>query len=63
VREGDQILIDVPRRLLQLEVDDEELRRRLSEWKPRPPKVIGGYLRRYSYLVQSADKGGTFLNP
>ncbi|HIE18201.1 TPA: dihydroxy-acid dehydratase, partial [Candidatus Bathyarchaeota archaeon] len=60
VKDGDVISIDVSRRTLNVEIDDEELKRRLSEWKPRPPKVSKGYLRRYSFLVQSADKGGTF---
>ncbi|RLI01330.1 dihydroxy-acid dehydratase, partial [Candidatus Bathyarchaeota archaeon] len=63
VRDGDIISINVSRRTLNVEIDDEELKRRLSEWKPRPPKISKGYLRRYSFLVQSADKGGTFRSP
>ncbi|KYH42729.1 MAG: dihydroxy-acid dehydratase [Candidatus Bathyarchaeota archaeon B63] len=63
VREGDTIMIDVPRRILRVDLDEEELRRRLSGWKPKPPKISKGYLRRYSFLVQSADKGGTFMIP
>ena len=63
VRDGDIININVSRRTLNVEIDDEELKRRLSEWKPRPPKISKGYLRRYSFLVQSADKGGTFRSP
>ena len=63
VRDGDIININVSRRTLNVEIGDEELKRRLSEWKPRPPKISKGYLRRYSFLVQSADKGGTFRSP
>ena len=63
VREGDTISIDVPRRSINVEVGDEELKQRLSKWKPKPPKIRKGYLRRYSFLVQSADKGGTFRIP
>jgi len=63
VRDGDVIRIDIPRRSLSVELSDDELKRRLSEWKPRPPKIGKGYLRRYSFLVQSADKGGTFRIP
>jgi len=63
VKEGDIIRIDIPRRSLSVELSDEELKQRLSEWKPKPPKIGKGYLRRYSFLVQSADKGGTFRIP
>jgi len=63
VKEGDTIKIDVPKRRISVEIDEDELKRRLSEWKPKPPKIGKGYLRRYSFLVQSADKGGTFRTP
>jgi len=63
VKEGDTIRIDIPKRSLDVEISDEELKQRLSELKPKPPKVGKGYLRRYSFLVQSADKGGTFRIP
>ena len=63
VKEGDVISINVPERSLNVEIDGEEMRRRLSRWKPKPPKINKGYLRRYSFLVQSADKGGTFRAP
>jgi len=60
---GDMVVIDVPKRRLDVELSDEELRSRLEKWKPRPPKIQKGYLRRYWLLVQSADKGGTLRNP
>ncbi|MEM2443592.1 MAG: dihydroxy-acid dehydratase [Candidatus Bathyarchaeia archaeon] len=63
LKDGDIISIDIPARRLDVELSDEEIRKRLSTWKPRPPKIFKGYLRRYWYLVQSADKGGTFRNP
>ena len=63
LRDGDMIVIDVPNRRLEVELSDEEIKERLSAWKPRPPKIFKGYLRRYWYFVQSADKGGTFRNP
>lgn len=58
LRDGDIINIDLPNRRLNVELSDEEIRRRLSSWRPRPPKIFKGYLRRYWYFVQSADKGG-----
>lgn len=60
---GDVVVIDVPKRRLDVELSDEELRSRLEKWKSRPPKIQKGYLRRYWLLVQSADKGGTLRNP
>ncbi|MEM2539571.1 MAG: dihydroxy-acid dehydratase, partial [Candidatus Bathyarchaeia archaeon] len=63
LKDGDIISIDIPARRLDVELSDEEIRKRLSAWKPRPPKIFKGYLRRYWYLVQSADRGGTFRSP
>jgi len=60
VKDNDIISVDIPRRLLNIEIDGQKLKERLAQWKPRPPKIERGYLRRYSFLVQSADKGGTF---
>jgi dihydroxy-acid dehydratase len=59
VREGDQIEIDIPGKKLNLLVSEEELKRRLSQWKP-PKKELKGYLKRYARLVQSACTGATF---
>jgi dihydroxy-acid dehydratase len=56
VQEGDRILIDIPNRLLELKVSDEEIRRRLEKVQ-HPCKVKGGALARYAELVTSADKG------
>ena len=58
VREGDTIEIDIPRKKLNLLISDEEMKRRLSEWKP-PKKELKGYLKRYASLVQSANTGAT----
>jgi len=63
VKDGDIIEINVPGRRLDVKLSEDELRRRLDNWKPKPPKVLKGYLRRYWSFVQSADKGGTMKNP
>jgi dihydroxy-acid dehydratase len=63
LRNGDVIRIDVPKRSLDVELSGEEIKSRLAKWKPRPPKIQKGYLRRYWSLVQSADEGGTFRTP
>ncbi len=57
VREGDEILIDVNRRKIELRVPAKELRERRKQWKPLPPKVTSGYLARYAALVTSAATG------
>ena len=61
IRDGDTIKINIPKRKLELVISDEELKKRLSTWKPIPPRVVKGYLSRYSRLVSSADKGAILL--
>jgi dihydroxy-acid dehydratase len=58
IRDGDQIEIDIPEKKLNLLIPGEELKNRLSQWKP-PKKDLKGYLRRYAKLVQSAHTGAT----
>lgn len=57
VKDGDRILIDIPKRKLELLISKDELNRRLKNLKPVIPKIQKGYLKRYSMLVSSADKG------
>ncbi len=56
VEEGDEILIDVPKRRLDLLVDEDELEERRKKWTPPPPKE-SGFLAIYSMLAASADVG------
>ena len=57
VRNGDMIELDVPNRRLQLKISDEELSRRLSEWKAPPPPLDSGYWKLYVDHVLQADEG------
>jgi dihydroxy-acid dehydratase len=59
VRNGDQIAIDIPGKKLNLLIPNQELKKRLSQWKP-PKKKLKGYLKRYAELVTSANTGATF---
>jgi dihydroxy-acid dehydratase len=59
VQDGDQIEIDIPGKKLNVLISDDELRKRLSRWKP-PQKELKGYLKRYARLVQSANTGAVF---
>lgn len=56
VHSGDMITLDVPARSLRLEVHEETLARRLSEWKP-PVVPERGWQRLYAEHVMQADKG------
>ena len=57
VDEGDEIVIDVDRKALDLVVPAEEIERRLASWSPRPPNYAGGVLAKYAALVGSASAG------
>jgi len=56
VEEGDEVLIDIPRRKLDLLVDKETLEERKKKWRPRK-KEETGFLRIFSMLAESADRG------
>jgi dihydroxy-acid dehydratase len=60
VQNGDIIELDVPARRLTLQVADDELARRRSEWKPRPAQYPRGFGRLYSQHVRQADQGCDF---
>ena len=57
VRDGDVIEIDIEERRIRLELPEDELRRRLSEWKPPAPRYRKGVLSWYSRNVSSGDRG------
>jgi dihydroxy-acid dehydratase len=57
VQEGDQIIIDAERRLLQLEVKLEELERRRAAWSSPKPRYTAGVLHKYARQVSSASIG------
>jgi len=48
IQNGDTINIDIPNRILSVELSDKELHTRLAAWKPRPPKITQGILSRYT---------------
>ncbi len=57
LRDGDTVTIDVQRRRLDVELDEEEIRKRLSSWTPPQPRYVSGVLAKYAKLVGSASKG------
>jgi len=48
LKNGDTVTIDIPNRVLKVELSEKELKARLATWKPRKPKVTKGILSRYS---------------
>ncbi|MDE6520881.1 MAG: dihydroxy-acid dehydratase [Ruminococcus sp.] len=57
VKDGDIISIDIPNYSINLEVSDEELEERKKTMPIKKKEEITGYLKRYSEMVSSADKG------
>lgn len=57
VEEGDTITIDAHKQLLQLEVSDDEIERRRSNWKQPPPRYTRGVLAKFAQLAKSASEG------
>jgi dihydroxy-acid dehydratase len=57
VEEGDEILVDIKKRRLELLIPPKELKQRLSRFSPPTPKIRRGYLAHYSQMVGSAAEG------
>jgi len=57
VKEGDSITIDADARLLQLNVDDAELKQRREVWRAPEQRYTRGVLAKYAKLVSTASKG------
>ena len=57
VRDGDEIVIDIPDYRLALAVPEAEVARRLEALPPFEPSIKSGYLRRYAQAVTSASTG------
>jgi dihydroxy-acid dehydratase len=57
VEEGDTILLDIPNRRLELQVDEQTLAQRRSHWQAPPAKIKTGWLARYAKVVTSANTG------
>ena len=57
LRDGDVIHIDIDKGMLQVELSEEEIKKRLGSVLPFRLKVTEGYLARYAKTVSSADEG------
>jgi dihydroxy-acid dehydratase len=57
IEDGDEIVIDVDRRTLDLDVPDQTLVERRARWTPPPPHYVGGVMAKYAALVSTASEG------
>ena len=57
VQEGDAITVDANRGVLNVDLSDEEIAKRLKAWKPREPRYKVGVIAKYCKLVSSASEG------
>jgi dihydroxy-acid dehydratase len=57
LQDGDTIVLDVDARELRVELSDDEIAARLTDWSPPPPRYTRGVLAKYASLVSSAAEG------
>lgn len=57
LKDGDTIIIDIPKHRLDVELSDREIKGRLARLPKFEPKIKSGYLLRYAEKVTSAGKG------
>jgi dihydroxy-acid dehydratase len=57
VRDGDTIVFDVKARRLDVDISEQELKARLSQWKAPEPRYKTGVMAKYAKLVSSASEG------
>lgn len=60
VKDGDMIFIDISKRKLDINLSDEEIEQRFSNWKPLEREIKSKVLLKYKKLVTSASKGAIF---
>jgi dihydroxy-acid dehydratase len=63
VEEGDQIVVDVDRKALDLDVPADEVERRFERWSPPPTRYRTGVMAKYAALVGSASEGAVTTGP
>ncbi len=59
IRDGDEIIFDIKARTLSVDIPEDELTRRVSDWSLTPKEVASGVMTKYAALVSSAAQGAT----
>lgn len=57
IENGDEIELDVDKHILQLNVSEDIIAKRKSQWKPYKNEVQSKWLKRYQLLVSNASNG------
>ncbi len=57
VREGDRITFDIPKRRLDINITQKEIRARLKGWTPPAPRYQSGVFAKYARSVSGAERG------
>ena len=57
VRDGDTIIFDIKARRLDVDISEQELKARLSQWTAPTPRYKTGVMAKYAKLVSSASEG------
>ncbi len=57
IQDGDMIEIDIPARRLNVELSEDEIQRRLRNWRPPEPKTKTGFLTLYAQMALPAHQG------
>ncbi|EQL02228.1 dihydroxy-acid dehydratase [Ophiocordyceps sinensis CO18] len=57
VEDGDEIVIDAEKRVLDLVIPEKEMERRRKAWKAPAPRYNKGTLKKYASLVSDASSG------
>tara|TARA_Y100000588_G_scaffold87556_1_gene93294 strand:+ start:1 stop:1140 length:1140 start_codon:yes stop_codon:yes gene_type:complete len=60
VQTGDMVTVDVEKRLIQMEVSDDELKKRELHWRPQKPRFERGYGYMFSQHIEQAPEGCDF---
>jgi dihydroxy-acid dehydratase len=63
VEEGDRIVIDVDRKVLDLDIPVDEVARRFERWSPPASRYRTGVMAKYAALVGSASRGAVTTGP
>src|SRR5262245_50484693 len=57
LRDGDMIVLDIPERRLDAELDEDVFRLRMAAWSPPAARYPNGVFAKYARLVSSASTG------
>jgi len=60
VKDGDEIVINLTKRTINISLSSRQIDQRLALWKKPEPKIKEGYLARYAKMVSSASDGAVF---